>query len=110
MTELLDTTQVWVADDTGRRASAKVATEGRVATIAFTVPCGSVAGGVRRSLVRRVFALPELRTCRAVRVSVPLGDAELLDQLRHVLPRAQTRAAGATCLIDAHLTLDGSTP
>jgi hypothetical protein len=105
MTELL-----WVADDSGRRASAKVATEDRVATIAFTVPCGSVARNVRRTLVRRVFALPAVRTCRAVRVSAPLGDAELLDQLRHVLPRAQTRAAGATCLIDAHLTLDGGTP
>jgi hypothetical protein len=82
MTELRETrtapgrpARVWVADEAGRRASATVAADGRVATITLTIPCGSVATGVRR-----------------------------------FLPRAQTRAAGATCMIDAHLTLDGGSP
>lgn len=117
MTELRETrtalgrpARVWVADEAGRRASATVAADGRVATITLTVPCGSVATGVRRALVRQVFALPAVRACRAIRASAPLGDVELLDELRRFLPRAQTRAAGATCMIDAHLTLDGGSP
>jgi hypothetical protein len=39
-----------------------------------------------------------------------LGDSELLDEIRRVLPRARERATGVTCIIDAHLTLDGGCP
>jgi hypothetical protein len=103
-------TRLWVDDESGRRASATVASDGRVATISFAVPCGTVSSGVRTALVRSVFQLPAVRGCRAIRVSTPLGDFELLDQLRRYLPRARTRAAGSTCLIDAYLTLDGGSP
>jgi hypothetical protein len=49
----------------------------------------------------RVLALPELALPCMVQAAIPIGDGELLAQLRARLADVNTRAAGATCPIDA---------
>jgi hypothetical protein len=52
-------------------------------------------------LVDSVFRLAQLGPARRVQVAMPLGDSELLDRLHDHLGDVHTRAAGATCLIEA---------
>jgi hypothetical protein len=103
-------TRMWVTAGLGRRISAAVSTDGRVATIAFTLPCGTVPGDALRALVDGVFQLPAVRSSRAIEAAAPLGGTDLLEHVRRHLPGARMRAAGVTCLIDANLTLDGGSP
>ena len=47
--------------------------------------------------------LPEVQASDRVEAAVPYGDAESLERLRERTEDAQTRAAGATTLLDANV-------
>jgi hypothetical protein len=103
-TEVITTgevTAVFAGED--RDACADVIRREAEVEIHFHTRGGHVPQGVRRLLVEAVFDLPELRERRRLLASVPIGDAELLDQLRRRCESMDTRAAGATCLVDAEL-------
>ena len=57
--------------------------------------------GDRTTLVDAVMDLPEVQASDRVEAAVPYGDAESLERLRERTEDAQTRAAGATTLLDA---------
>jgi hypothetical protein len=67
----------------------------------FHVKAGPVPPTARAALVDELFALPALRSRTVLHASVPLGDVELIDELRRRCELIDVRAAGATCLIDA---------
>jgi hypothetical protein len=71
--------------------------------IIFEIAAGHLPPHVRRELVDAVFALPELRDSHHMRVTMPLGDAELLTSLRAHCGHLNARAAGSTCLVDGDL-------
>jgi len=68
--------------------------------------------GYRASLVDAVMDLPEVQASDRVEAAVPYGDAESLERLRERTEDAQTRAAGATTLLDANVpnASDGTEP
>jgi hypothetical protein len=72
-------------------------------TVTFEIAAGHLPPHVRRELVEAVFALPELRDSHHLRVTMPLGDVELLASLRTHCHELNTRAAGSTCLVDGDL-------
>ena len=47
--------------------------------------------------------LPEVQASDRMEAAVPYGDAESLERLRERTEDAQTRAAGATTLLDANI-------
>ena len=59
--------------------------------------------GYRASLVDAVMDLPEVQASERMEATVPYGDGELLNRLRERTEDAQTRAAGATTLLDANV-------
>jgi hypothetical protein len=69
---------------------------------------GHVPVGSRSRLVDAVLDLPETRMRRKLEATLPLGDAEALDRLRARCEGVQTRAAGASCLVDAELRTAGA--
>ncbi len=60
-----------------------------------------VALSIRDDLVEAIFAHPAVLNRSRIRASVPLGDTELLTAFARHCPDIRTRAAGATCLVDA---------
>lgn len=82
-------------------ATAAVASHGEVVELQFDIARGHLPTTARRELVDAVFALPELAAPCVVHAAIPLGDIDLLVLLRAHLAGVSTRAAGATCLIDA---------
>jgi hypothetical protein len=106
MTNPEESRHLEIKDETDRTiAKADVTTaqgpEGTVRTSiqsdAYTPP------GYRASLVDAVMDLPEVQASDRVEAAVPYGDAESLERLRERTEDAQTRAAGATTLLDANV-------
>jgi hypothetical protein len=71
--------------------------------VTFEIAAGHLPTHVRRELVDAVFELPELRDSHHLRVSIPLGDAELLNSLHEHCHHLNARAAGSTCLLEGDL-------
>ena len=69
--------------------------------IAVALSGGNVKPDLRRELVDAVFARSEVRQRHRVRATLPLGDPELLDAFGRHCHDVRTRAAGASCLLDA---------
>ncbi|HEY5397413.1 MAG TPA: hypothetical protein VIL16_18670 [Trebonia sp.] len=95
-----------IKDETDRTvAQADVTTaqgpEGTVRTSMHADP--DVPPGTRASLVDAVMDLPEVQASDRMEAAVPYGDAESLERLRERTEDAQTRAAGATTLLDANI-------
>lgn len=67
------------------------------------VSAGHLPLGTRTRLVDAVFDDPDVRSCRRVQVTIPLGDTEILDRVRQRGMFATFRAAGSTCLVEAEL-------
>ena len=63
--------------------------------------------GYRASLVDAVMDLPEVQASERMEATVPHGDSEFLNRLRERTEEAQTRAAGATTLLDANVPSSG---
>ena len=72
-------------------------------SVTFAIAAGHLPTHVRRELVDAVFKLSELRESHHLRVTMPLGDAELLASLRAHCGQLNARAAGSTCLLEADL-------
>jgi hypothetical protein len=67
---------------------------------------GHIAPGTRASLVDAVMELPEVQESARLEVTVPLGDSESIERLRERTEDTDTRAAGATALLDAKIPSD----
>lgn len=96
-----NTSRVAVEAEGTSIGAAVVVDDGRFLQLTFEVAHGHLPVTARRKLVDAVFALPELAARRLVHAAIPIGDTELLTELRARLADVRTRAAGATCLIDA---------
>jgi hypothetical protein len=106
MTNPQDRRHLEIKDETDRTvAEAEVTTalgpEGTVRTSMHADPY--VPSGARASLVDAVMDLPEVQASDRMEAAVPYGDAESLERLRERTEDAQTRAAGATTLLDANI-------
>ncbi len=97
------TTNVGVSVDGHQVAAVEVLHEdgSELAMLSFRVDAGHLPPAVRRELVEAVFDLAQLRECHQLQIALPLGDTELLRDLREHCTAINARAAGATCLIDA---------
>ena len=91
---------VWAADSTPL-ASADIAADRASVTLQFAVTPGHLPRDARLDLLEAVFGLLGDQPSRTVRATIPLGDCDLLAGLTRHLTDVRTRAAGATCLIDA---------
>ena len=95
-----------IKDETDRTvAQAEVTTAlGPEGTVRTSMQSDAYAPpGSRASLVDAVMDLPEVQASDRVEAAVPYGDAESLERLRERTEDAQTRAAGATTLLDANV-------
>jgi len=98
--------RVSVVGDDGNGISADITPSQQVTRIVISVPAGRLPTRVRRDLMDAVFELPELQSPTVLAASIPLGDVELLTEFRRRCHRVSTRAAGATCLVDASIDAD----
>ncbi|HEY8302715.1 MAG TPA: hypothetical protein VIG48_12515 [Jatrophihabitans sp.] len=69
--------------------------------VAVEIEAGHLASSARHDLVEAIFAHPAVQHRTRIRATVPLGDSELLAAFGRHCPDVRTRAAGATCLVDA---------
>ena len=95
-----------IKDETDRTvAQAEVTTAvGPEGTVRTSMQADAYAPpGYRASLVDAVMDLPEVRASDRVEAAIPYGDSESLGRLRERTEDAQTRAAGATTLLDANI-------
>jgi hypothetical protein len=74
-----------------------------VARVSLRVESGHLPMGTRKRLVDAILDAPEVSSRQRLQVTLPLGDTEMLDRVRERCDTVETRAAGATCLIDADL-------
>jgi len=101
---------VEVKDGDRTVAAAEVTTAtgsgGTARTSLYATP-GHLRPGYRSNLVDAVMDLPEVRACRRLEATIPVGDAELLERLRERTVDAVTWAAGSTTLLDATIPATG---
>ena len=96
--------RVLVEDDGHAIAHVDVNDDGAIVDLRFSVNQGHLPVRARRLLVEAAFDLPMLKEPRLVHATLPLGDVDLLDGLRRHCTHLDTRAAGATCLVDADVS------
>lgn len=104
--------QIAINDKDGRQvgsADIHVAEDGAVRASLHVEP-GQLEPGTRERLVDAVLDDPEVSAHRHVQVAVPLGDTAMLDRVRDRSDSDQTRAVGASCLIDAELPAPQAEP
>ena len=65
---------------------------------------GQLPAGTSSKLVEAVLELTEAQPGTSVQVSFPLGEAELLEQMRQRCGEVEVRAAGASCLFSGVVT------
>ena len=96
---------VAIDDDDGRRLAAAEIDLPDTSTVraSMHVEAGHIPPGARTRLVDAVLDTPEVAARRRVEVSLPLGDSEILERIRERCDQAETRPAGASCLIDADI-------
>jgi hypothetical protein len=100
-----------VHDEDGRRvASADIEIVEDTARASLSVETGHVAAGTREHLVDAVLDSPEVNASQQLQVAIPIGDADMLHRIRERCDNAETRAAGASCLIDAEAPNTGTVP
>ena len=96
--------RVEVKDGGQTVAAAEVTTVGQGTIRTSLLPSsGPTPPGSRASLVDAVMDLPEVQAGSRLEATVPLGDAESLEQLRDRTEGTATRAAGSTALVDADI-------
>ncbi len=97
--------QVSVEDDEGRTvASADIEiVDDSVSRASLHVESGHVQPGARARLVDAVIDEPQVSARPHLQVAMPLGQTEMVDRVRERSESERTRAAGASCLIDAEL-------
>jgi len=82
---------------------ASVHTIGDVLDLHVDVAGGHIAPNARADVVSELFELPAVKMSRRLHAAFPIGDYELVLQLQGRCVSLHTRAAGATCLIEAEL-------
>lgn len=87
---LLASADIHVVDPSATRAS-------------LHVEPGHLPPGTRAHLVDAVLDDPGVSARPHVQVTLPLGETEMLDRVRERCDTVETRAAGASCLVDADL-------
>jgi hypothetical protein len=65
------------------------------------VESGHLPPGTRTQLVDAILELPHARPGTALELTVPAGDAEMLQRVRERCTSVHTRAAGASCRLNA---------
>lgn len=97
--------RIELTDDEGRPVgSADIdVVDDTVARASVHVESGHVAPTDRARLVDAVLDAPEVSSRSRVELTLPLGEAEMLDRVRERSTDQQARAAGASCLVDAEL-------
>lgn len=100
-----DVSRVLVEDDGRPVAHVDVSDDGAAVDLRFAVNRGHLPIHTRRLLVEAAFDLPPLKEPRLVHATLPLGDVDLLAGLRRHCTHVDARPAGATCLVDADVSL-----
>lgn len=67
------------------------------------VESGHLPPGSRARLVDALLDSPEAARSERLEATIPLGDAEILERVRERCDGVETRAAGATSLVDAEM-------
>lgn len=88
---------------------ADVTAEAGAVRIQFHVPVGHSAVA-RSRLADAVLADPTVRRSHQVRLTLPIGEAEILTHLRTRCPAMRARAAGSTCLVEIDAVDDLAVP
>ena len=91
---------ITIEDDGRVLAEADVQAEPDVVRAALRVEAGHLPPGTRVRLVDAVLDIPDARPGTRLVVTLPAGDAEILERIRERCEQVQTRAAGASCLLD----------
>jgi hypothetical protein len=68
---------------------------------------GPLPAGTRARLVDAVLDSPDAIEADHLRATMPLGDTEMLERVRERCDDVETRAAGATKIVDARLGSEG---
>jgi hypothetical protein len=98
---LSNTQHITIEDDNGRvLAAADVQAEPEVVRAALRAEAGHLPPGTRARLVDAVLDIPNAEPGTRLEVSLPAGDAEMLQRIRERCEQVQTRAAGASCLLN----------
>ena len=97
--------RIAIDDENGRPvAAADIEAVGPdVVRASLHVEPGHLPRDARERLVDAVLDDPEVKSRQQLEVSLPLGDTEILDRVRERCDSADSRAAGASCLVDADL-------
>jgi len=74
--------------------------------VSLSVDAGQLPPGTRTQLVDAVLDLPGMTPGTQLTATVPAGDGEMLDQMRHRLADVETRRAGASLIVTA--TVEGA--
>ena len=91
---------ITIEDDGRVLAEADVRAEPDVVRAALRVEAGHLPTGTRARLVDAVLDMPDAQPGTRLVVTLPAGDAEILERIRERCEQVQTRAAGASCLLD----------
>ncbi len=89
-------------------ASAVVIEDGADVDLRVEINDSHAPARVRRELIDKTFSLPALQRPQRIRVTIPLGESELLTSVAHHLDEVRARAAGVTCLIEGVVTSEES--
>ena len=91
---------ITIEDDNRVLAEADVRSAPDVVKAALRVEAGHLPPGTRARLVDAVLDIPAAQPGTRLEVTVPAGDAEMLERIRERCEQVETRAAGASCLLN----------
>jgi hypothetical protein len=91
---------ITIEDDGRVLAEADVRAEPDVVRAALRVEAGHLPPGTRARLVDAVLDISGAQPGTRLVVTLPAGDAEILERIRERCEQVETRAAGASCLLD----------
>src|SRR3954465_15799075 len=101
-----DDDQTVLIEDAGRTvASAEVRPTDQPGVVhsELHVESGHLPAGTRSRLVDAVLEHPEVDSAERLVATMPISDTEMLDRVRERCDGVETRAAGATKLVEARL-------
>ena len=111
MTEQFQPHTEIIRDDDGRRvASAHIEMVEQRPRASLSVDSGHVPAGTRERLVDAVLDSPEVGATHELTAAIPIGDAAVLDRIRERCDHTETRAAGASCLVEATMESTATEP
>ena len=90
---------ITIEDDNRVLAEADVRSEPGVVRAALRVEAGHLPAGTRSRLVDAVIDISDAQPGTRLEVTLPAGDAEMLERIRERCDQVETRPAGASCLL-----------